>query len=182
MFMPGPFQMALEFSQIIVWKDAQVCAAQFCTVDQRRVAEFVEQNHVVPGDKRWDRAERGGVSAAEAKCSASAFPFRERPFQTQVWRLRPADQPRSACADAEFVHRGDRRLAQSRIVPKAKVIVRGKVQETTACNFDLRPLSASEFTKMSIERSRAECFQLLCEQILHHRRLNCGANQLRITK
>ena len=51
MFMPGPFQMALEFSQIIVWKDAQVCAAQFCTVDQRRVAKFVEQNHVVPGDK-----------------------------------------------------------------------------------------------------------------------------------
>src|SRR5437899_1323552 len=146
------------------------------------MAELVEQDNIIFRDKRRNRTKRGCVSAAETKRSLRAFPFSQRAFQAQVWRLRPADQPRGACADAEFVDGLGCRFAQSRIICKTEVIVRGEVQEPAACNFYLRVLRSPDFRKMSIERSRAERLQLLCEEVLHHKRLNCDANQLRIIK
>ena len=109
--MPRPLKMSLQFSQVIVWKDAQDRGAQLCTVDQRRMAEFVEQDNITFRNQRRNSTERRGVSAAETKRSVGAFPFRERAFQTQMWRLRTADQPRSACANAEFVDGVDCRIA-----------------------------------------------------------------------
>jgi hypothetical protein len=87
-----------------------------------------------------------------------------------MWRLRPANKPRSACADAEFADGLGCRFAQSSIVCQAEVIIRRKVDETPACNFYLRALGTSDFTKMSIQRSRAQRFQLLRKEILHHKR------------
>jgi len=68
------------------------------------------------------------------------------------------------------------------IICKTQVIVRGKVYEASAVNFYLRALRAADFPKMAIQRRRSERLQLLFEEILHHKQLNCGANQLRITK
>src|SRR5438876_271152 len=150
MFAPCPFQVALEFAQIVVWKDSQDRAAQLCGVDQRGVAEFVEQDDIVFRDQRRNRTKRCGVSATETKRSLRAFPFSQRAFQTQMWRLRAADQPRGACADSEFVDGSDRRFTESGIICKPEVIVRGKVQKPAACNFYLRPLGPAYFAKMSV--------------------------------
>ena len=88
---PRPLEVSLQFSQIVVWKDAQRRAAQLCTVDQRRVAEFVEQDNIIFRNQRWNRPQCRGVSATETKCSVGAFPFGQRAFQTHMRRLRPAD-------------------------------------------------------------------------------------------
>ena len=50
-FAPGPLEKTFQFAEIIVWKDPQNRATQFCTVDQRGVTEFVEQNDVIFGDQ-----------------------------------------------------------------------------------------------------------------------------------
>jgi len=76
MFAPGPFKMALQFSHMIVWKDAQERAAEFCAVDQRGVAELVEYNDVIFGNERRDRAERGRISAGETKRGFCRLPLR----------------------------------------------------------------------------------------------------------
>jgi hypothetical protein len=59
-----------------VGKDTQNRAAQLCPVDQRGVAEFVEQDQVVFGDQGRNRSERSGVSVAETKRGFGPFPFR----------------------------------------------------------------------------------------------------------
>jgi hypothetical protein len=43
-------------------------------------------------------------------------------------------------------------------------------------------LRAGDFAKMSVQRTRMQRFHVFCEEILHHKRLNCAAKQLRITK
>jgi hypothetical protein len=53
---------------------------------------------------------------------------------------------------------------------------------TPACNLYLRPLGTGDFAKMSIQQSRTQRLQLLRKEILHHNRLNCDMNQLRITE
>src|SRR2546428_11323899 len=102
MFAPSPLQVALEFAQIIVWKDAQNRAAQLCGVNERGVAKLVEQDDIIFRNERRNCTQRRRVSAAETKRSLRALPFSQRLLQTQMWRLRPADQPRRACADPEF--------------------------------------------------------------------------------
>src|SRR6266436_7208307 len=183
MLAPGPFQVALEFSQIVVWKDAQACATQLCGVDERGVAKFVEQDDIIFRNERRNRTQRRGVSAAETKRSLRAFPFSQRPLQTHMLQLRPADQPRRACADSEFVDGSDRRFTESRIICKPEVIVRGKVDKAARpavapYHRNFRSLRTADFKKMSIECSRPERLSLLCEEVLHHKRLNCDANQL----
>jgi hypothetical protein len=96
--------------------------------------------------------------------------------------LRPADQPRSARAETKFVDGCDCRFPQSRIICKTRVIVRGKVYEASAVNFDLWPFRTADFPKMAIQRRRTERLQLLFEEILHRKRLNCDRKQLRIKK
>jgi hypothetical protein len=97
-------------------------------------------------------------------------------------RLRPADQPRSASASAKFIDRGHCRFTQARIICQTETIVRGKVYEASAVNFYLWPLRTADFPKMAIQRRRTERLQLLFEEILHRKRLNCDRNQLRIKK
>jgi hypothetical protein len=52
-------------------------------------------------------------------------------FQTQMWRLRVADQTRTARADSEFVDGSDRRFTESRIICKPEVVVRGEVDKAS---------------------------------------------------
>jgi hypothetical protein len=103
--------VTLQFAEIAVWKNAQEGAAQLRAIDERSVAELVEQDNVISGDQCRNCAQGCGVSATEAKRSFSPFPFSQRVFQTQMWRLRPADQARSARADAEFLNRSICRFA-----------------------------------------------------------------------
>jgi hypothetical protein len=42
-------------------------------------------------------------------------------------------------------------------------------------------LRAADFAEMSIQRTRTQRLQFLCEEIVHHGRLNCDADRLRIT-
>src|SRR5260370_19824849 len=97
--------MTLQFSKMIMRKHAKERAAQFCPIDQRRVAEFVEQDNVIFGDEGRDGAERSRVSTAEAKRRVGSFPLRNRALQTHMWRLRAANQSRRSSTDAEFLDR-----------------------------------------------------------------------------
>src|SRR5437667_4209011 len=154
---------------MIVWKYAQNCAAQFCAIDEGGVTEFVEQDDVIFADYGRDRAERSGVSATETKRGFCSFPFGQHIFQTHMWRLCPADQPRGPSANPEFAERSDRCLAQSRIVGETEIIVRRKIDEPPPGDFDFRPLRAADFAKMSIQRACTERLQLLCKKIAHAR-------------
>ena len=103
MFTARPFEETLQFAKLIVWKDTQNRAAQPSAIDQRCVAEFIEQNDVIFGDQGRNRSKRRGISTAETKRGFGSFPLCQRAFQAQMWRLRSADQPRRPGADTKFV-------------------------------------------------------------------------------
>jgi hypothetical protein len=50
MFTPRPFKVTFQFAKLIVGKNTQNRAAQPSAIDQRCVAEFIEQNDVTFGD------------------------------------------------------------------------------------------------------------------------------------
>jgi len=78
---PRPLEVSLQFSQIVVRKDAQRRAAQLWRVDQRRVAEFVEQTTSFFRNQRWN------VPSAAAypllKQSAASVPFHSASARSQ---------------------------------------------------------------------------------------------------
>jgi hypothetical protein len=84
-----------------------------------------------------------------------------------MWRLRPANKPRSACA--EFADGLGCRFAQSSIVCQAEESFDEKLMKRQPA-ISISCLGTSDFTKMSIQRSRAQRFQLLRKEILHHKR------------
>jgi hypothetical protein len=52
LFPSRPFQVALQFTEVIMRKDANAGAAQACAIDQRSVSQFIENDDVVfPGDE-----------------------------------------------------------------------------------------------------------------------------------
>ena len=114
------------------------------------MAEFVEQDDVIFAHYGRDRADRGCVSAAETKRGFCSFPFGQHIFQTHMWRLRPADQPRGPSANPEFADRIDRCLAQSRIVDETQMIVRRQIDQLSPRDLDFGPLRATDFAKMSV--------------------------------
>src|SRR5881275_2531169 len=107
------------------------------------MAELVEHDNVILRGQRGDCAQRCSVTAAEAERSLSRFPLCQHVFQANMRRLRTANQPRSTCADTEFVDGRDCRFSQSRIV-------RRKVYEPSARDFYLRPLRTRDFAKMPV--------------------------------
>src|SRR5439155_22617177 len=101
MLAPGPYQMTLQLPKMIVRENAQDGATQLCSVDERSVTEFVQHGDVILRDQGRDCAQRRGVSAAETQSSLGPFPFRPRLFQTNMRRLRPANEPRSGGTNAK---------------------------------------------------------------------------------
>src|SRR5438552_12208549 len=148
MLAPSPFEMTLQFPKMIVRENAQDGATQHCSVDERSVTEFVQHDDVILRDQGRDCAERSGISAAETQRSFGPFPFRQRLFQTKMRRLRTANQPRSADANAKFFDRGDCCLSQSRIVCQTEIIVRGNADAPTARSFDFGALCGWVVAKM----------------------------------
>src|SRR2546423_719303 len=115
--------MALKFAEMIVWKNAQDRTAELRAVNQRCMTQFVENDHVVFADKRRNRSERSGVTAAETQGRFRFLPFRERVFETNMRQLRPADQSRRARTHPKFYDCFGRCLAQLRIIRQSEVIV-----------------------------------------------------------
>src|SRR5206468_11843651 len=149
-FAPRTLEMTLQFAYIIVRKDTQDGATQLCAIDQLGMAALVEHDNVILRGQRGDCAQRCSVTAAEAERSLSRFPLCQHVFQANMRRLRTANQPRSTCADTEFVDGRDCRFSQSRIVCETEIIVRRKVYEPSARDFYLRPLRTRDFAKMPV--------------------------------
>jgi len=87
----APIGVSLQFSQIVVRKDAQRRAAQLCAVDQRRVAEFVEQDNIIFRNQRWNCPSAAAYPLL--KQSAASVPFHSASARSKrhMRRLRPAD-------------------------------------------------------------------------------------------
>ena len=107
-----PLQVALEFAEMVVRKNPDRRPAQSRTIDQRSMAKFVENHDILFRGERRQRSDGGRITAAEANRRGASLPFRQRGFENNVRRLRPADQARGAGTDAELFDRRDRRLPQ----------------------------------------------------------------------
>src|SRR5437660_6417734 len=88
MFALRPFEMTLELTQMIMWKNPDDRAAQSGAVDERRMTKLVQQHNIVLRNQRRQCADRGGVSAAKTERGLRSFPFCKRNFQTQMRGLR----------------------------------------------------------------------------------------------
>ena len=51
MFSARPFQLAFQFPEMVVRKDAQDGAAQFRAIDERGVTKFVEEDDIFAADE-----------------------------------------------------------------------------------------------------------------------------------
>src|SRR5437762_4863822 len=154
MLLPAPFKMFLQFAEMVMRKYSQGGAAQFCAIYERSVAEFIEQDDIVLADQSRHRPEGGGVSAAEGKRSFCLFPLRQGVFQAQMWRLRPANQPRSSSTDPKFSDRANCCLAQSRIAREPEIIVGGKIDQSVLADLDFRSLRTADFAQLALQRTR----------------------------
>jgi hypothetical protein len=85
---------------MVVWKDAHRRAAQSCAVDQRGVAEFVEDDDVVRSAQRAERAESGRVAARKCQRRLGSLKARNRILELRMWRKTSGDEARRAAADS----------------------------------------------------------------------------------
>src|ERR1700736_2002761 len=130
---------------MIVGKNTQGRTAELRTVDERCVTQFVENDDVVFVDERRNCSERSCVTAAETERRFRSLPFRECGFETNMWRLRSANQSRRARAYTKFRNRFRCWLAQLRIIRQSEIVVRGKVDQPFAVKIDSRSLRAGYF-------------------------------------
>src|SRR5229473_3722358 len=98
------------------------------------MTQFIKQNDVVLANQSRNRSDRCCVTAAKGEGRFSSFPFCQRGFQTNMRRVRAANQSGRARADTKFRDRFRRCLAQMWITRESEVIVRGKVDQLFAVN------------------------------------------------
>ena len=92
MFAAGPFQMALQFPEMIVRENANRRAAQLRAVDERSVRQFVEQDDIALAHEGGQSAHGRGVTAAKSERRRCFFPARECGFQSDMRSERATDQ------------------------------------------------------------------------------------------
>ena len=73
MFAARPFEVTLEFAEMVVRKNAHRRAAQARAIDQGCVAEFIEDDDILSGCQRGQSADRRGISAAETDAAGVRF-------------------------------------------------------------------------------------------------------------
>jgi hypothetical protein len=77
---------------MVVWEYANDCAGELGTVDQAGVAEFVENDDVVPTAKRPECSDCGGVTAGEDERSFGVLERSEAFLQAEMGGQGATDQ------------------------------------------------------------------------------------------
>src|SRR5207248_9264788 len=167
LFPSRPFQVAFEFTEVIMRKNANAGAAQTCAIDQRGMNEFIENDDVVfPGDG-GKSADRGRVTAIKSNCGWHVFPFCNRALQCHMRRLCSRNQTGCAGADAKLFNRVCRRGTQLFVGGETEVIVGRKVNEMLADQLYARPLGRSNFAQSPQKRTRTEPIELVAKWLIH---------------
>jgi hypothetical protein len=77
---------------------------------------------------------------------------------------------------------GGAALDEDAFAPYVDFLVDGELDGMLALGTTGEGLGAADFAKMSIQRTRTQRLQFICEETLHHERLNCDMEQLKIIK
>src|SRR5436190_17042315 len=91
-----PFEDSLQIRDVIVTKHPQFGATESRGVDDRRMGEFVYDDHVILTEQRADGAKSSGVSGGKRQCCFHPFETRQSLFEFVVRGERSTNQPRSS--------------------------------------------------------------------------------------
>ena len=144
MIFRGPFEMAFEFAEMVVREDAHRRAAEARAVNERGMAELVQDDHIILTAQRAERPERGGVAAGKCERGFRALEICDRAFELRVRREAAGDEARRAAADAVAIDRGLRGFLQRGLSGETEVVVRCKADQAFSIRLHLGLLRGVE--------------------------------------
>ena len=140
-------------------EDAQFRARKPGGIHDTGVNELVEDDDVIFAGECCDSSDGSGVAGGKNQCCLGFLEGGERFFQFVKWRKRTANQTRCTRARAEFFHGLDGRRFQRGMIGEAEIVVRGKIEEGFAADFNvcaLRGIHAAQFAKQVLFAERSE--------------------------